>query len=79
MTQGAIVVYDVTSRSTFNNIPGWLQSVTEHGSPNIRVAIVGHKCDLEDERSVENQEGQKVNMYVAILAIAADSMEHTHT
>ena len=61
--QGAILVYDVTSRGSFNNIVGWMQSVTEHGSPNIRIAIVGHKCDLGDERSVETHEGQKVNWW----------------
>ncbi len=58
--QGAILVYDVTDRTSFLNVANWFDSVTEHGSPNICVALVGHKKDLEEERSVGTQEGRKV-------------------
>ena len=32
----------------------------EHGSANICIVIVGHKSDLEEERMVTAEEGQKV-------------------
>ena len=53
-------MYDITSRNTFSNTIGWIDSVSEHGSPHIRVALVGHKTDLDHERSVSTQEGQMV-------------------
>ena len=37
-----------------------MESIEEHGSSNICVAIVGHKADLEDDRVVTTDEGRKV-------------------
>ena len=53
-------MYDITNRNTFTSVAGWMDSVSEHASPNITMVLVGHKCDLDDERDVEIQEGQKV-------------------
>ena len=58
--QGAILMYDITNRNTFNSVAGWMDSVSEHASPNITMILVGHKSDLDDEREVQTQEGQKV-------------------
>ena len=58
--QGAVLLYDITSRDTYSNVVGWMESVEEHGSTNIRIAIVGHKSDLEDDRVVTEEEGKKV-------------------
>ena len=59
--QGAILLYDITSRKSFINILNWMDSIREHGSPIIKIALVGHKIDLEDDRQVTTEEGQKVN------------------
>ena len=48
------------------NVVGWMDSVAEHASPNIQMAVVGHKCDLEEERSVRTEEGEKVH-YALVL------------
>ena len=58
--QGAVLLYDITSRDTFSNVAGWMESIEEHGSSNICVAVVGHKADLEEERTVTTDEGRKV-------------------
>ena len=60
LLQGAVLLYDITIRETYLNVVGWLESIKEHGSHNICVAIVGHKADLEDERVVTTDEGKKV-------------------
>ncbi|XP_069117628.1 ras-related protein ORAB-1-like [Argopecten irradians] len=42
-----IIVYDVTNRSSFENIEKiWLKNVEENGSCDLPVIIVGTKCDL---------------------------------
>ena len=61
MFQGAVLLYDIASRSSFTNTLSWMDSIREHGSPHIKIALVGHKTDLEDERQVSTEEGQKVS------------------
>ena len=56
-------MYDITNRNTFTSVAGWMDSVSEHASPNITMILIGHKADLEDERNVGTQEGQKVGTY----------------
>lgn len=60
MTQGAVLLYDITSRDTFSSVVGWMESVEEHGSSDICIAIVGHKLDLAEERIISTEEGKKV-------------------
>ncbi len=57
-------MYDITDRNSFVNVMSWFDSVTEHGSPNIIVALVGHKKDLEEDRSVQSQEGKLVRKFL---------------
>lgn len=54
---GIIVVYDVTSRTTFDNIPKYIDDIKLHGLPNVKFIIVGNKCD-SDMREVSTDEGQ---------------------
>ena len=54
-------MYDITSRSSFTNVLSWMDSISEHGSPLIKIALVAHKIDLEDDRQVSVEEGQKVS------------------
>ena len=58
--QGAVLLYDITSRDTFTNVASWMESVDEHASSDICIAIVGHKLDLEEERVISTEEGKKV-------------------
>ena len=38
-----------------------MESIYDHGSQDIRMVIVGHKADLQDERAVTTDEGKKVS------------------
>ncbi|KAG0495115.1 hypothetical protein HPP92_006109 [Vanilla planifolia] len=38
---GALLVYDVTRRPTFENVERWLRELREHTDPNIVVMLVG--------------------------------------
>lgn len=49
---GALLVYDVTSRASFEHARGWLNDVREHADPNLTCILVANKVDLcepEDE------------------------------
>ncbi|KAG2260242.1 hypothetical protein Bca52824_079536 [Brassica carinata] len=47
---GALLVYDVTRHSTFENAARWLRELRGHTDPNIVVMLIGNKCDLRHLR-----------------------------
>ena len=49
---GALLVYDITSRESFNCLTNWLTDARTLASPQIVILMVGNKKDLEDEREV---------------------------
>jgi Ras-related protein Rab-4B len=49
---GALLVYDITSRETFNALTNWLVDARSLASPNIVIILVGNKKDLDAEREV---------------------------
>lgn len=49
---GALLVYDVSNRDSFNALLTWLQDARTLASPNIIILLIGNKRDLEEERQV---------------------------
>jgi len=49
---GAILVYDVTSRESYNHVSSWLEDARALANPNIAIVLVGNKIDLAAEREV---------------------------
>lgn len=43
---GALVVYDVACRKSFENIGRWLEEVKSYANDKIVITIVGNKADL---------------------------------
>ncbi|KAF8967343.1 P-loop containing nucleoside triphosphate hydrolase protein [Flammula alnicola] len=43
---GCLLVYDVTSRKSFQNVRNWLADVREHADPHVSCILVGNKVDL---------------------------------
>lgn len=57
-SSGAVVVYDVTKRESFDNASKWIEQVREERGVDVVIALVGNKVDLEDERQVSLEDGQ---------------------
>ena len=55
---GAVVVFDITRKESFEHIEKWIEEVEEK-CPNIPIIIVGNKTDLEEERAVEREDLEK--------------------
>ncbi|KAK8815818.1 hypothetical protein WA538_004942, partial [Blastocystis sp. DL] len=53
---GALIVYDITSRPSFENVEEWLNELTLHADNDIVVMLVGNKCDLDNQRTVQSEE-----------------------
>lgn len=75
---GAVLLYDITSRPTFSNVVGWMDSVMEHGAQNIRLAVVGNKLDLDDDREVSIDEGKKLADNFDCLFFESSAKEGTN-
>ena len=54
----ALVVYDISSRDTFNNVSTWIEDCKNQSPKTIFMALVGNKCDLNDKRQVSYDEGK---------------------
>ncbi|KAJ6233395.1 ras-related protein rab-2-a [Anaeramoeba flamelloides] len=54
---GALLVYDITRRETFEHLTSWLEDTTNNSNPNLNILLVGNKSDLEENRAVSFEEG----------------------
>jgi small GTP-binding protein len=58
---GLAIVYDVTSRHSFENVSYWVRMIKsgrEEGLGDLCVALIGNKVDLVDKRTVSRTEAQ---------------------
>ena len=55
---GALIVYDITKHSTYENVELWLKELKDHTASNVIIMLVGNKCDLEDFRVVTTEEAK---------------------
>ncbi|KAK8822703.1 Rab11 family GTPase [Blastocystis sp. ATCC 50177/Nand II] len=53
---GALIVYDITSRPSFEDVEEWLSELKQHSDSNVVIMLVGNKCDLVNQRTVESEE-----------------------
>ena len=55
---GALLVFDVTNRASFQSLQGWLDDARANCNVPITVMLVGNKSDLESKRQVSKEEAQ---------------------
>ncbi|KAI3795745.1 hypothetical protein L1987_38402 [Smallanthus sonchifolius] len=55
---GALLVYDISRRQTFQSIGRWLNELHTHSDMNVVSILVGNKSDLKDAREVSTEEGK---------------------
>ncbi|KAH7636286.1 RAS oncogene family member Rab2 [Dermatophagoides farinae] len=55
---GALLVYDITRRETFNHLTTWLEDARQHSNSSMVTMLIGNKCDLESRREVRREEGE---------------------
>ena len=55
----AIIVYAINSKTSFESIEMWLKELRTHSNPDAKVFLIGNKVDLEKERVISKEEGEK--------------------
>ncbi|XP_068645187.1 ras-related protein RABA5d-like [Aristolochia californica] len=53
---GALIVYDISRRTTFESVQRWLDELNTHSDTTVARMLVGNKCDLENIRDVSIEE-----------------------
>uniref|UniRef100_A0A5K3FPM5 Ras-related protein Rab-1A n=1 Tax=Mesocestoides corti TaxID=53468 RepID=A0A5K3FPM5_MESCO len=56
---GIIVVYDITSEESFQNVETWLEEIKRYARPDVTKIVVGNKSDLTDQRVVSYEQGKQ--------------------
>jgi Ras-related protein Rab-2A len=55
---GALLVYDITRRDTFQHLGRWLEEAKQHAQENMVSLLIGNKNDLDHKRAVSTEEGK---------------------
>ena len=58
-SKGAFVVYDISRKSTFENVDKWIDELKENATEDVHIMLVGNKTDLEDKREVQTEDVKK--------------------
>ena len=53
---GAVVVYDITKRQSFDHVARWVEELRAHADSSIRIILIGNKSDLVDMRAVSAED-----------------------
>jgi len=56
---GALLVYDITDRDSFNKVQTWVKELRKMLGKDVTLAIAGNKCDLERSRVVSIEEAEQ--------------------
>lgn len=59
-SDGFIIIYDITSRESFDNINNWIEQINTFVDNNVKCIIFGNKNDLNEQRKVEINEGKEL-------------------
>lgn len=53
---GAMLVYDITKRQTFDHVARWVEELRAHADNSIVIMLVGNKADLGEQRDVPTED-----------------------
>ena len=55
----AVVIYAIDNKESFNHAENWLNDLKSQANPDVRIFLVGNKADLEEDRKISKEEGEK--------------------
>ena len=55
----AVLIYAIDNKESFNHAENWLNDLKSQANPDIRIFLVGNKADLEEDRKISKEEGEK--------------------
>ncbi|XP_072846690.2 ras-related protein Rab-37 isoform X4 [Pogona vitticeps] len=58
--QALLLLYDITSRMSFDNIRAWLTEIHEYAQRDVVIMLLGNKADVSSERAVRTEDGESL-------------------
>lgn len=71
---GALIVYDITNRESYNHIINWLADARTLARADISIITVGNKCDLKDKRAVTFLEASRCAQESDVLFLETSAL-----
>lgn len=71
---GALMVYDITRRSTYNHLSSWLTDTRNLTNPSTVIFLIGNKSDLESTREVTYEEAKYFADENGLMFLEASAM-----
>ncbi|MCD7447452.1 Golgi membrane exchange factor (Ric1p-Rgp1p) subunit [Datura stramonium] len=75
---GAMLVYDITKRQTFDHVARWLEELRGHADKNIVIMLVGNKTDLGSLRAVPTEDAKEFAEKENLFFIETSALEATN-
>ena len=75
---GIIIVFDITNKESFDKIHYWVKQIKESTDSNKKInqVIVGNKIDLENERQITKEEGEKMSSAYSLKYFETSAKEN---
>ena len=54
------ILFNIKSQQSFDDIESWVNMLKEKSSPDIKIFLIGNKSDLEEERVISKEQGEKM-------------------
>ncbi|KAJ0693515.1 putative small GTP-binding protein [Helianthus annuus] len=74
-TVGALIVYDITRKVTFENVERWLRELRDHTEQTIVVMLTGNKADLGHLRAVPTDEAKAFSEREGVFFMETSALE----
>ncbi|GKU99726.1 hypothetical protein SLEP1_g12530 [Rubroshorea leprosula] len=75
---GALLVYDISRRTTFDSVSRWLDELNSHCDSTVARMLVGNKSDLENIREVTSEEGKTLAEAEGLFFIETSARDSTN-
>ena len=76
--KGAMIVYDVTSKSTFDNVDKWCNELRMKGSNNINIIMVGNKTDLKENIIINSDMSQEKAKFLQVPVMETSALDSSN-
>ncbi|KAF6152109.1 hypothetical protein GIB67_031431 [Kingdonia uniflora] len=75
---GAMLVYDITKRQSFDHVPRWLEELRSHADKNIVIILLGNKSDLNNDRDVPTEDAKEFAEKEGLFFLETSALESTN-
>ncbi|XP_014387321.1 PREDICTED: ras-related protein Rab-37 isoform X1 [Myotis brandtii] len=69
--QALLLLYDITNKSSFENIRAWLTEIHEYAQRDVVIMLLGNKADVSSERVIRSEDGETLARGAEIQSRAA--------